>query len=305
MGAAAEGRFAESLLFLAASLALVVAARLVLIRLTRSALGGEDRSNELIHTADEPFDHFARRAPASRTGAVAAASLRQVVRDPVKVSQSIVGSLLFAGMFTAIAVAMLVQVAPQYAPLGAVGLCFGPLSRRLNEIGESGSAYWMEVLAPGPARAGLVGRDLAALALDVPLFVVVTVAIGIGARDLTLVPAALAFLAGATAVTYTISRASAVFLPTCVAAVSDEKAQERTQPSRTAALPAIIAIFVLVGIPSGVLIWQVVVDGSALAVAVACATMVLYGAVIYVAGLRLLGRWLDRNQPKLLARVEG
>ena len=305
MGAAAEGRTAEALVFLAASIGLVVAVRLLLIALTRRALFGEDRSNESVHAVDDPFDHFARRLPASRAAAVAAASVRQLIRNPVKVSQSIVGSLLFAGMFTALGVALLTQVAPRYAPLGVIGLTFGPLARRLNEIGDSGAAYWMEVLAPGPTRSGLIGRDLAALPLDVPLFAVITIAVGVATRDLTLVPAALAFLAGATAVTYTIGRFSSVFFPSGLESVSDEKTQSQAQPSRLATVPAILAIFALVATPSGLLIWRVVIDGSALAVAIASATMMLYGLVIYLAGLWFLGRWLDTNQPKLLAKVGG
>jgi ABC-2 type transport system permease protein len=306
MAAAAQGRPGEAVTFLAASVILLGLGWLAVTRLTRTALMGEDRSHAPVHGVAEPFDQFATRLPATRRGAVAAASWRGLVRDSARIPELLIGTLVLGGMFTAIGVAIVAQTNEPLAVIGAIGIAYIPMSRRLNEFGLAGPAYWMDVVAPGSSRDDLLGRDLAAVLIDGPLCLVVTTAVAVGTRGLAWLPVGIAFVAASVALSYTVTRVSSVLFASrqSVAKDSTSRTASGRDPRRIGvqlgamlglalALAPIVAAIVLL------------VQGDTAWAAPAAVGVLAYGAVVYLVGLTLVARWLAGHEPELLAKVGG
>lgn len=306
MAAAIAGQQGEAIGFLVASLVVLVAGVWLVSRLVHVALTGEDRSHAPLHGSAHPFAQFARRLPASRRGAVAAANIRGLVRDSARIPQLLMGTLVLGGMFTAIGVAAVAQSDRSLAVLGAIGLAFVPMTRRVNELSVTGPAYWMDVVAPGSARDDLIGRDLAAVIVDGPLCLVVVTAVAVGTRGYAWLPVALAFVAAAVAVAYTVTRVSSVMF--AVGQTRAKDAMARTgggrDPRSMGIQLASMAGLIVGAAPIAVAVGEIVLNGSTWAGPLVVGVLV-YGALVYVVGLSLVAKWLAVHQPTVLAKLGG
>jgi ABC-2 type transport system permease protein len=306
MAAAIQGQQGEAIGFLLASVAVLVAGGWLVARLVHWALTGEDRSHAPLHGSAHPFAQFARRLPSSRRGAVAAATIRGLVRDSARIPQLLMGTLVLGGMFTAIGVAVVAQSDQELAALGAIGLAFVPMTRRLNELSITGPAYWMDVVAPGSARDDLLGRDLAAVLVDVPLCLVVVTAVAVGTRGYAWLPVALAFVAAAVAVSYTVTRVSSVLFATGQTVAKDATARTGGgRDPRSMGIQLASMAGVMVGsAPIVAAVVEIVQDGSTWVVPLVVGVLV-YGALVYAVGLSLVAKWLAVNEPAVLAKLGG
>jgi ABC-2 type transport system permease protein len=300
---AAHGRLGTAAIELAgAGLAVLLLAWAWLAATRRLATTVEPRSE----AGEQPGDLFPRLArflPRNRVGAVAAKELRYAAREPrLRVSW------IFAWLF-AFAVPVTVAVAtPLRRPemvLVVPALVWLTNVNTLNQFGFDGRAYWIHVAAPADPRADLVGKNLAAALLTLPLVLVDGVALAAVTGGWAYLPVAVGVGGGLLATMLGVGNYASVRVPQPMPEMSGNLwALSSTGQGATTAMIQLAAFsvqsFTLVPVVGlllvGLFVWPPALVAAPL-------LGLAYGLAMWQAGLRLATDWLTGHQPELLATL--
>jgi ABC-2 type transport system permease protein len=255
---------------------------------------------------DQPGDLFPRLAwflPRNRVGAVAAKELRYAGREPrLRVSW------IFAWLF-ALAVPVVVAAAtPLRRPemvLVVPALVWLTNVNTLNQFGFDGRAYWIHVATPEDPRADLVGKNLAAALLTLPLVLAGGVALAAVTGGWAYLPVAVGVGAGLLATMLGVGNYASVRVPQPMPEMTSNLwALSHTGHGATTALIQLAAFsvqsFTLVPVV-GLLLLGLFVWAPALIAAPLLG--LAYGVAMWHAGLRLATDWLTAHQPELLTTL--
>jgi hypothetical protein len=248
----------------------------------------------------DPFAGFATWI-GGRRGAVAAAEGRLLWREPGRLPNALMFSVIFGGLITALAAASYAGNDIRMAALGATALTVITIARRGNEIGMHAGALWQNVVAPGRAADDLLGRDLVALWVDAPLVAVTALGIAAFTGGWVILPGALVAGAAAILAAYAAMAVIAVRLAQPQPVTKDGTPSPNSRMNPIVALAsmalwalALAPVFALLAIPGSA--------GEAW-LAIAAPLALLYGFAVWWTTHRILGRWLDENQATLLNRL--
>jgi ABC-2 type transport system permease protein len=300
---AAHGQLGTAATELAgAGLAVLLLAWAWLAATRRLATTVEPRS-EAGERPGDLFPRLARFLPRNRVGAVAAKELRYAGREPrLRVSW------IFAWLF-ALAVPVTIAVAtPLRRPemvLIVPALVWLTNVNTLNQFGFDGRAYWIHVAAPDDPRADLVGKNLAAALLTLPLVVFDGVAIAAVTGGWAYLPVAVGVGAGLLATMLGVGNYASVRVPQPMPEMTSNLwALSNTGQGATTALIQLAAFSVqsftlapVVGLLLlGLFVWPPALVAAPL-------LGLAYGVAMWQAGLRLATDWLTAHQPELLVTL--
>ena len=126
---------------------------------------------ELRRRGPSLFPSVARFLPRSRIGAVAAKELRLLSREPLSRSQRFLTALFAVG--AVVGIGLIPDLRRPQVVLGAAGLLWWFNMPSVNQFAIDRASYWMNVAAAGDPRDDLIGKNVAAILIHVPVFVVV------------------------------------------------------------------------------------------------------------------------------------
>ena len=248
------------------------------------------------------FSGRATALPRSRIGAVAAKELRMVSREPMLRAQRIL-AVLFAVVGVAAVVAFVGPNRPSLV-LVTPGVLWWSTLGGLNAFAADRAGYWMNVAATGDPRDDLVGKNLALVLLNAPVFAVVATAVAAGTGGWPYLPASLCVAVGVLGCQLGLGNLVSVRL-------AQPLPETPTNPWATGPGQAMAAGFILFGafLLGAVLLVPVAV-GVAIGVATSTAALWVaavlaasYGVAVYAVGLLLAGAWLRRHEPELLRKL--
>jgi ABC-2 type transport system permease protein len=300
---AADGRLATAAAELAgAGLAVVLLGWAWLAAMRRLATMAEPRS-EADERPGDLFPRLARFLPRNRVGAVAAKELRYAAREPrLRVSW------LFAWLF-ALALPVTVALAtPLRRPelvLIVPALVWLTNVNTLNQFGFDGRAYWIHVAVPGDPRADLLGKNLSAAMLTLPLVLFDGFALAAVTGGWAYLPVAVGVGAGLLATMLGVGNYASVRVPQPMPEMTSNLwALSNTGQGATTALIQLAAFSVqsitltpVVGLLLiGLFVWPPALVAAPL-------LGLAYGLTLWQAGLRLAADWLTTHQPELLGTL--
>ena len=301
IASAAAGETATALAFLAASLALIGVCVWGWAAILSKAMLAEDSSTQRKARHGDPFGSFDRRLPAGRRGAAAALELRLMWRDPSRLPSQLLVTVLLGGMLVALVAVALGSTDERLLVFGVAAVPFVVLFRRVNEYGMSSSARWMSAVAGGRASDDLWGRDLANALIDIPLTVLVGIALAaIGGGWLFLGPA-LIVGGGAILAVYGAMHVVSIRMAkgTPTGKDSEQVAQARQDP-----LLALAGMFATVIVLAPIIAGAVAAANSSTGLLMAVVPVaVAYGFALWWGSLRWIGGWLDANEADLLNMI--
>jgi ABC-2 type transport system permease protein len=245
------------------------------------------------------FPSAARFLPRNRLGAVAAKELRYLWREPQFRAQRLLTAVV--ALAAVIGLVGLPRVRDPEGVLIAAALLWLFTFNAINQFASDRAAYWMNVVATGDPRADLVGKNLAGALVNIPVFLLVAIALAALTGGWAYVPLAICLAIGALGTSFALgniaSTRAAQPLPESTTNLWGTATGQGcgTALLQLAALVLHFALIVpiLLLVIAGLTIWRPLLLVAGIA-------SVAYGAVLYGIGLRISSAWLRGHEPELL-----
>ncbi len=303
---AANGRVVVALLELLACLAFVallvttwaVNLERLLTTATASAIGrrGSTAGDATL------IPRLVRFLPRNRIGAVAAKDLRLLWREPLMRSQRVMTALFAVGAIVALAIAPNLHHAQ--VVVGAAGFLWWFNLSSVNLFAIDRAAYWMNVTAAGEPRDDLLGKNVASLVLNVPMFALLAVGAAAITGGWIYIPVAMSLGVAILGTQFAVGNVTSVRLAQPLAGSSTNPWAVRSGQNLVTGLVlvgALLGTALLVSPVAGAIAFGLA--SSRLVLWVACPIAVVYGLGAYVVGLRVAATWLRTHQPELLSAL--
>lgn len=290
----------------------VGAAAIVVLLLARWWAGSIERA---LVSADSPLEQhhggladlfprpWAALLPRTGLGAVAAKELRSFWRDPRRRAQWV--STVAIGCGLPLWVVLRGTATHPSAVLAAVAVAGLAGLSGMNQLGYDGSAMWMNVIAGNDMRGDLAGRNVATLAITLPLVVLDAVVLATVEGGWGYVALAICLALGGLGVLFAIGDVVSVRAP-----VPLPESRTNAWASGASGRGCLAGLLQLVAMAVGgvlllpVLVLVAVGLGSwPPALAVAAVVAPVYGAFIWRVGLGIAARDVYWRQPELLAAL--
>jgi hypothetical protein len=245
---------------------------------------------------------FLRFLPPSRRTAVAAKELRLLSREPVMRSQRILTGVFAVG--AVVAVALVGKLRHPEVVLATAGFLWYFNIPSLNQFAPDRAAYWMNVAAGGDPREDLVGKNLAAVVLHVPVFAALATAVAAVTGGWSYLPLAVCLGAAVLGCQFCLGNLTSVRFPVPL----PESANPWASRSGQGLVQGLIMLGAFLG--SGLLVAPVagligagIASSSSILLWIAAPLAIAYGGAAYVGGLRVASKWLRDHQPEVLAAL--
>jgi ABC-2 type transport system permease protein len=173
-----------------------------------------------------------------------------------------------------------------------------------NQFGTDGAAYWLHVAVDGGARDDLTGKNLAALALGLPIPIVSAVILAAATGGWSYLPFTFVVGFGVLGVLLGVGNVVSVRFPQ---PLPESRANMWATRSGQGCAIAIISLLVIAGeclilLPAMIGTFLATTSVPALKPSVAIGT-VLYGWGLWWVGRNVAARWLEAHQPEMLERL--
>ncbi|HEU5003541.1 MAG TPA: hypothetical protein VFW71_12295 [Actinomycetota bacterium] len=247
-------------------------------------------------------DLFARLGflPRTRAGAIAAKELRYTWRDPRRRA-----ALVSVALFIVLPAAGLLSRGSDarkpvlFAAVGA--LVFG--MQAMNQFGNDGAAFWLQVASGRDPAEEFRGKNLAAVLLGLSTATVGALALGVVLNAMVYVPATILLAATVLGVTLGVANQVSTLAPF---PLPDSVTNMWAGPGCLPAFAGMLALFVIFTLLSPVVVAVLLVLGSSQAALLSVtAVSAAYGLLVWRLGLALATRRLRAKELAILDIVAG
>jgi ABC-2 type transport system permease protein len=253
-------------------------------------------------TAPDLFPRFATFLPRNRRGAVAAKEIRYLWREPaLRAQRFTTGIFLMAGL---VATAVSPGLHRPPAVLASAAAVWWLGLNALSQFAADRGAYWMNAVAAGDPADDLIGKNMAIMLVNLPVFLVLGAAVAEITHGWGYLPLAAALGVGALGVAYGVGNVVSVRLAQPLPESTTNLWAARSGQGCGTALLMLLVLFlsqalilpVAALVAVGFLVFRPML-------VVAAVVAPLYGAAAYVIGLRMAGGWLREHQAELLVSL--
>lgn len=248
------------------------------------------------------YPSMAAFLPRNRWGAVAAKDLRYLWREPAQRAQRLTTFLLALGAVVAVATVRSAHRPPTSLAPTAFLWWFSLMA--MGQFGMDRASYWMNVAASGDPLDDLVGKNAAIALLNLPVFLVISLAVAALTDGWVYLPLTLSTGLGVLGVALGVGNVTSVRLPLPVPESPTNLWAQRTGAGfRTALImlgvflvSQLLVVPIAVLVLAGLYVWRPML-------AVAAPASIVYGVTVYLVGGRIAARWLRGHEPELLAAL--